>query len=58
MKDQVVEGEETYNCLLAPDTITAFSAYIAYDDVPANCDVFEPVYVLNADSSNLPVPIA
>ena len=38
--------------------MTAFSANIAYEDVPANCE-FEPdTYVLNADSSNLPVPTA
>ena len=47
VNDQVFDGEETYNCLFAPDTITAFSAYVAYDEVKA-LDAYDDVNAVDA----------
>ena len=49
LNDHVVEADVTFNVLVWPETITAFSAYTAYDadvandDVPANDEVIEDV---------------
>ena len=54
-----MEGELTDNVLVCPETINAFNAcdaVIAYDDVPANWESTEDVYVLKSSISNLPVP--
>jgi len=59
VNDHVEDATLTVDVLVCPETITAFNAndaVCANDDVPANCDETELVYVLNAVSSNLPVP--
>ena len=59
MKDQVVAATAKFAVFVEPDTITAFNAnadVTAYEEVPANCDDTELVYVLNAVVSSFPVP--
>ena len=59
MNDHVVAPTDTVDFFVDPDTNVGFATYDAVnanDDVPANVDVFEPVYVLNAVVSNFPVP--